>query len=65
LLLYQRPATKDNDIPHQQKLHNEVIEKAKIAIQHLTEHFTIPSQISITFDAWTSKSYDPYLAVTA
>ena len=26
---------------------------------------TIPGKISITFDAWTSKSYDPYLAITA
>jgi hypothetical protein len=25
----------------------------------------IPSKISITFDAWTSKAYDPYLAITA
>ena len=25
----------------------------------------VPGQISITFDAWTSKSYDPYLAITA
>ena len=26
---------------------------------------SVPSQISITFDAWTSRSYDPYLAITA
>lgn len=25
----------------------------------------IPGQILLTFDAWTSKAYDPYLAVTA
>jgi hypothetical protein len=25
----------------------------------------VPSRISITFDAWTSKAYDPYLAITA
>ena len=25
----------------------------------------IPSRISIKFNAWTSKAYDPYLAITA
>jgi hypothetical protein len=25
----------------------------------------VPSRVSITFDAWTSKAYDPYLAITA
>ena len=24
----------------------------------------IPGKMSITFDAWTSKAYDPYLAIT-
>jgi hypothetical protein len=31
----------------------------------LTIFKNIPSRISITFDAWTSKAYDPYLAITA
>ncbi|KIL56258.1 hypothetical protein M378DRAFT_44473, partial [Amanita muscaria Koide BX008] len=61
LLLYQRPSMKENDIPHRTKLRDEVIDKAKLAVYRLTKHF----KISITFDAWTSKSYDPYLAVTA
>ena len=25
----------------------------------------VPGQISITFDAWTSQAFDPYLVVTA
>jgi len=25
----------------------------------------VPSRISITFDTWKSKTYDPYLAITA
>jgi hypothetical protein len=31
----------------------------------LTSFKNIPSKFSITFDAWTSKAYDPYLAITA
>jgi len=41
LLQYQRPSTKDNHIPHQQKLRDEVVEKAKVAIQHLMEHLGV------------------------
>jgi hypothetical protein len=31
----------------------------------LTFFKNMPSQILITFNAWTSKAYDPYLAITA
>lgn len=31
----------------------------------LTFFKNVPSRVSITFDAWTSKAYDPYLAITA
>jgi len=83
LLKYQRPATKDSDIPHRTKLREEIMLKANEAIERLKKHFkvsllllvsllwltewlqTILGKISITFDAWTSKSYDPYLAITA
>jgi len=41
LLQYQRPSTKDNDIPHRKKLHDEVVEKAKVAIQRLMEHLGV------------------------
>jgi len=41
LLQYQRPSTKDNNIPHQQKLCDEVVEKAKLAIQCLMEHLEV------------------------
>ncbi|KAF4609402.1 hypothetical protein D9613_012987 [Agrocybe pediades] len=64
--MYQRPATKESDIPHRTKLREEIVEKAKVAIDRLKEHFkSIPGCVSITFDAWTSKSYDPFLAITA
>ena len=41
LLAYQRRAMKENDIPHWQKLQEEVIEKANEAIDHLTKHFEV------------------------
>jgi hypothetical protein len=31
----------------------------------LTFFESVPSRVSVTFDAWTSKAYDPYLAITA
>ncbi|PPQ85072.1 hypothetical protein CVT26_005196 [Gymnopilus dilepis] len=66
LLTYQRPAMNDSDIPHRTKLREEIVYKAEVAIDRLKEHFkTIPGKISITFDAWTSKAYDPFLAITA
>jgi hypothetical protein len=39
LLKYQRPATKESDIPHRTKLRDEVILKANEAIERLKEHF--------------------------
>ncbi len=41
LLKYQRPATTDADIPGRTKLHEEVIEKAKVATLRLKEHFKV------------------------
>jgi len=41
LVKYQCPGTKANDIPHRQKIQNEIIEKAKVAIQRLTDHFSV------------------------
>jgi hypothetical protein len=41
LLQYQRPTTKENEIPHRQKLRDEIIEKAKVAIERLTDHFAV------------------------
>ncbi|KAH7903788.1 hypothetical protein BJ138DRAFT_990081, partial [Hygrophoropsis aurantiaca] len=66
LLKYQRPQTKESDIPHRTKLREEILTKAVEAEVKIREHYkNIPGQISITFDAWTSKAYDPYLAITA
>ncbi|KAK2459325.1 hypothetical protein APHAL10511_008680 [Amanita phalloides] len=64
--MYQHPATKESDIPHHTKLHDEIIEKANVAIEQLKNHLkTVLSKFSITFDAWTLKAYNPCLAVTA
>lgn len=84
LLKYQRPATKDSDIPGRQKLQEEVVRKSDEAVERIKTLFkvsfyayiylspyisdilqSVDAKISITFDAWTSKSYDPYLAITA
>uniref|UniRef100_A0A8H7XSR6 Uncharacterized protein n=1 Tax=Psilocybe cubensis TaxID=181762 RepID=A0A8H7XSR6_PSICU len=49
----------DDDIPKCTKLLEEVIKKAKVAVNYLIGHFkTISSQILITFDAWTSNLLD-------
>jgi len=39
--MYQRPATKESDIPHHTKLHDEIIEKANTAIEWLKNHFKV------------------------
>ncbi|KAF5313763.1 hypothetical protein D9619_013714 [Psilocybe cf. subviscida] len=66
LLKYQKPSMKDSDIPHRTKLREEVIHKTEVVMHKLMEHFKLcPSKISITLDAWSSDSYDPYLAITA
>jgi hypothetical protein len=66
LLRYQRPQIADSDIPHSTKLRDEILSLAKETKLKLRDALlNVPGQISITFDAWTSKSYDPYLAVTA
>ena len=41
LLKYQRPATKDSDIPHRIKLRDEIILKANEAIERLKAHFKV------------------------
>jgi hypothetical protein len=41
LLKYQRPVTKDSDIPHRTKLRDEVILKANEAIERLKAHFKV------------------------
>ncbi|KIJ15095.1 hypothetical protein PAXINDRAFT_40900, partial [Paxillus involutus ATCC 200175] len=66
LLKYQRPQTADSDIPHCTKLRDEILAKANEAQAKLRDQLQhVPGQISITFDAWTSCSYDSYLTITA
>ncbi|KAI0706220.1 hypothetical protein BC835DRAFT_1218683, partial [Cytidiella melzeri] len=57
---------KDSDIPSRTKLTQAVQERALVVQERLREELkNLPGQISITFDAWTSGSMDPYLSVTA
>ncbi|KAF8833161.1 hypothetical protein BDN67DRAFT_868435, partial [Paxillus ammoniavirescens] len=66
LLKYQRPQMKELDIPHRTKLQDEILAKATEVKAKLGEQLKgVPGQISITFDAWTSSAYDPYLTITA
>ncbi|KAG6912948.1 hypothetical protein DXG01_010873 [Tephrocybe rancida] len=55
ILKYQRPSTKESDIPKRTKLQEEIIYKSKVVEMRLKEHFKdIEGEISITFDSWTS-----------
>ncbi|KIJ07535.1 hypothetical protein PAXINDRAFT_158391 [Paxillus involutus ATCC 200175] len=63
---YQCPRMKESDIPHQTKLQDEILAKATEVEAKLCEHLKgVPGQISITFNAWTSSVYDPYLIIMA
>ncbi|PBK88620.1 hypothetical protein ARMGADRAFT_883158, partial [Armillaria gallica] len=66
LLIYQRLKTKESEIPHQTKLCKVILEKAQEVQSQIKELFKeVSGQISLTFDAWTLKAYDSYLAVMA
>ncbi|KAG8910843.1 hypothetical protein FRC02_006983 [Tulasnella sp. 418] len=63
--MYQRPQTKDTDIPHHTSFREAIITKAQAAIWGLGKNLAdAPGLISYTFDAWTSQNCDPFLAVT-
>lgn len=66
LLQYQRPKTKETDIPHRTKLTETVCSRAvEIEAKLAQELRNAPGRISLTFDGWTSKIMTAYLAVTS
>jgi hypothetical protein len=66
LLMFQRPATKDKDIFRNATLNDNIFTEYMKVKGLLTEKFkNNDSLVSFTFDAGTSKAYDPYLALTA
>ncbi|KAG2749563.1 hypothetical protein P692DRAFT_20657084, partial [Suillus brevipes Sb2] len=66
LLQYLRPSLSDQDIPHCTKTRDEILERAKLAVEQVKEKLAhVDSKISMMFDSWTSEPGDPFLSVTA
>ncbi|KAG2738999.1 hypothetical protein P692DRAFT_20675615, partial [Suillus brevipes Sb2] len=66
LLQYLWPSLSDRDIPHCAKTHDEILERAKLAVQRVKEKLKqVDSKISMTFDSWTSEPGVPFLSITA
>lgn len=66
LLQYLRPSLSDNDIPHRTKTRDEILERARLAIERVQEKLKhVDSKISMMFDSWTSEPGDPFLSITA
>ncbi|KAG2753243.1 hypothetical protein P692DRAFT_20673071, partial [Suillus brevipes Sb2] len=65
LLTYARPGLSDKDIPHRDKVQEEILRRAKMVESRIHEHLKdIDGRISFTSDTWTSEASDPYLSVT-
>jgi hypothetical protein len=66
LLKFCRPSLSERDIPGRLSLRAEILRRAHIAEGRVRDNMgRIPSKISFTFDAWTSKAGDPYMSLTA
>jgi hypothetical protein len=64
LIKYCQPSISDSDIPHRTTLRAEILCSACIAVEKVQEKLnTLPSKVSLTFDAWTSQPGDPYLSI--
>ncbi|KAH9023204.1 hypothetical protein EDB84DRAFT_1441037 [Lactarius hengduanensis] len=62
LLTFQRPGTKDSDIPHRTSIAKAVHEKALKVKDILNDLFaSTPGEVSVTLDGWSSLARDPYL----
>ncbi|KAF8257513.1 hypothetical protein EI94DRAFT_1708915, partial [Lactarius quietus] len=56
------PSTKDCDIPHHTSIAKAVHEKAQKVKDILKELFaSVPGEVSVTLDGWSSLACDPYL----
>ena len=65
LLMFTWPSLSKKDIPHQTKIHQEILLWAHTAEVKVCEALAkIEGKVSFTFDTWTSDTQDPYLSVT-
>ena len=63
--MFSRPSLSEKDIPHQTKVHSEILYWAYIAEVKVCKALVhIEGKVSFTFDTWTSDAQDPYLSVT-
>ena len=66
LLQYLRPSLSDKDIPHHTKTRDEILARARLAVDRVKEKLKhVDSKVSMTFDSWTSLTGDPFLSITA
>ena len=65
LLRYVRPALSESDIPHRTKLTETIKARALAMVEVISQRLAkVDSQVSMTFDSWTSIVGDPFLSVT-
>ena len=65
LLIYTRPGLSDKDIPHRNKVREEILQRSKVVESRIHERLqALDGRISFTFDSWTAEAGDPYLSVT-
>jgi hypothetical protein len=65
LLTYLRPSLVPRDLPSRTTVTDEIFSKSIRIKGLLSEQFkALASRVSFTFDAGTSRAYDPYLTVT-
>ncbi|KAG2755214.1 hypothetical protein P692DRAFT_20694256, partial [Suillus brevipes Sb2] len=65
LLRYVRPALAESDVPHRTKLTESVKARAVEVVNVIRERLAkVDSQVSMTFDSWTSIIGDPFFSIT-
>ncbi|KAG1819093.1 uncharacterized protein BJ212DRAFT_1204270, partial [Suillus subaureus] len=65
LLHYVHPALAESDMPHHMKLMETVKVRAVQVVNVICEHLAkVDSQVSMTFNSWTSIISDPFFSIT-
>lgn len=65
LLTYTRPGLSDADIPHRDKIWEEIMKCAKNVESQIRERLQgIDGHVSFTFNGWTSDAGNPFLSIT-
>ncbi|KAG2098564.1 hypothetical protein BD769DRAFT_1394397 [Suillus cothurnatus] len=65
LLSYVCPALVEGDIPHHTKLTESIKAHTLTVVDVICEHLAkVDSQVSMTFDSWTSMIGDPFFSIT-